>query len=128
MFRILVQVRDGPLLHSAVLGPGCFLLPEIRPSLRISDCPLSCADWPMCGRAHSCVSYRVSAASQSELRAMCVMRRFELGRGPTEDDFVVDCGGQKLVIDSVSHEFVKGATVDFADELIKSTFEVRAQM
>lgn len=54
------------------------------------------------------------------------MRRFDLGPGPTEDDYVVDCDGQKLVIDSVSHEFVKGATVDFADELIKSTFEVRA--
>ena len=52
------------------------------------------------------------------------MRRFDLGPGPTNDDYIVDCGGQKLVIDSVSHEFVKGATVDFADELIKSTFEV----
>ncbi|KAK9918570.1 hypothetical protein WJX75_005069 [Coccomyxa subellipsoidea] len=50
--------------------------------------------------------------------------KFDLGPGPTNDDYIVDCGGQKLVIDSVSHEFVKGATVDFADELIKSTFEV----
>ncbi|CAL8464206.1 g3741 [Coccomyxa elongata] len=50
--------------------------------------------------------------------------KFDLGPGPTEDDYVVDCNGQRLVIDSVSHEFVKGATVDFADELIKSTFEV----
>ncbi len=58
---------------------------------------------------------------------MC-MRRFDLGSGPTEDDYVVDCDGQKLIIDSVSHEFVKGATVDFADELIKSTFEVHNSM
>lgn len=52
------------------------------------------------------------------------MRRFELGPGPSTDDYVVDCNGSKLVIDNVSLEFVKGATVDFTDELIKSAFEV----
>ena len=35
-----------------------------------------------------------------------------------------DYDGAKLVIDDVSYEFLRGATVDFADELIKSTFEV----
>ena len=60
----------------------------------------------------------------NRLTVLC-MHRFDLGPGPMQDDYVVDCNGQKLVIDSVSHEFVKGATVDFADELIKSTFEVR---
>lgn len=33
-------------------------------------------------------------------------------------------GGAQLVVDSVSLEFVKGATVDYAAELIKSNFEV----
>jgi Fe-S cluster assembly iron-binding protein IscA len=67
----------------------------------------------------------VGAACQgTSATSRSVMRRFDLGTGPTNDDYIVDCGGQKLVIDSVSHEFVKGATVDFADELIKSTFEV----
>ena len=33
-------------------------------------------------------------------------------------------GGAQLVVDSVSLEFVRGATVDYAAELIKSNFEV----
>ena len=33
--------------------------------------------------------------------------------------------GVKLVTDDVSLEFIKGATVDYVSELIKSTFEVR---
>ena len=33
--------------------------------------------------------------------------------------------GAQLVVDGVSLEFVRGATVDYASELIKSTFEVR---
>ena len=49
--------------------------------------------------------------------------RFDLTPGPVEDDMVFDYGGAKLVVDSVSYEFVRGATVDFVDELIKSTFE-----
>lgn len=32
--------------------------------------------------------------------------------------------GVKLVTDDISLEFVKGATVDYVQELIKSTFEV----
>ena len=48
---------------------------------------------------------------------------FALDKGPNEDDRVFEHKGAKLVIDSVSYEFVRGATVDFADELIKATFE-----
>ena len=32
--------------------------------------------------------------------------------------------GAQLVVDSVSLEFVRGATIDYAAELIKSNFEV----
>ena len=51
--------------------------------------------------------------------------RFDLTPGPADDDMVFDYGGAKLVVDSVSYEFVRGATVDFVDELIKSTFEAK---
>ena len=35
-----------------------------------------------------------------------------------------ESGGVRLVTDDVSFEFVRGATVDFSQELIKSAFEV----
>lgn len=34
--------------------------------------------------------------------------------------------GVKLVTDSVSYEFVRGAKVDYSQELIKASFEVRS--
>ena len=47
--------------------------------------------------------------------------------GPTEDDRMFEKSGARLIIDSVSYQLVRGATVDFADELIKSTFEASLQ-
>ncbi|KAF3340846.1 iron-sulfur assembly protein IscA-like 2 [Carex littledalei] len=38
--------------------------------------------------------------------------------------WVFEKDGVKLVIDSVSYDFVKGATVDYAEELIRSAFLV----
>lgn len=32
--------------------------------------------------------------------------------------------GVKLVVDKISHDFVKGATVDYVEELIRSAFLV----
>lgn len=32
--------------------------------------------------------------------------------------------GVKLVVDNISFDFVKGATVDYVDELIRSAFQV----
>jgi hypothetical protein len=46
--------------------------------------------------------------------------------GPREDDRLFDFNGAQLLVDNISYEFVRGATVDFADELIKSTFEARS--
>lgn len=50
-----------------------------------------------------------------------------LVEGPTEDDRIFQYNGATLIVDSVSYELVRGATVDFADELIKSTFEASKQ-
>ena len=44
--------------------------------------------------------------------------------GPKEGDAVFAYDEAQLVVDSVSLEFVRGATVDYAAELIKSNFEV----
>ena len=53
------------------------------------------------------------------------LARFDLDPGPKEGDAVFAHGGAQLVVDSVSLEFVRGAKVDYAAELIKSNFEVR---
>nr|BAD03865.1 hypothetical protein [Oryza sativa Japonica Group] len=37
-------------------------------------------------------------------------------------DWIFEKDGVKLVVDDVSYDFVKGATVDYEEELIHSTF------
>ncbi|XP_078159219.1 iron-sulfur cluster biosynthesis family protein [Carex rostrata] len=49
---------------------------------------------------------------------------FALDNNKNTDDKVFEKDGVKLVIDSVSYDFVKGATVDYAEELIRSAFLV----
>eukprot|EP00635_Sarcinochrysidales_sp_CCMP3193_P015211 CAMPEP_0118898378 /NCGR_PEP_ID=MMETSP1166-20130328/5393_1 /TAXON_ID=1104430 /ORGANISM="Chrysoreinhardia sp, Strain CCMP3193" /LENGTH=147 /DNA_ID=CAMNT_0006837485 /DNA_START=26 /DNA_END=469 /DNA_ORIENTATION=+ len=41
-----------------------------------------------------------------------------------EDDRVFTRNGQAVVVDETSLEFVRGATIDFADEMIRSAFVV----
>ena len=43
---------------------------------------------------------------------------------PSEDDFVLEKDGQKVVVDSVSLPFLANATVDFTEELIGARFTV----
>ncbi|KAA8518577.1 hypothetical protein F0562_016051 [Nyssa sinensis] len=40
------------------------------------------------------------------------------------DDRIFERDGVKLVVDKISLDFVKGATVDYAEELIRSAFQV----
>ncbi|KAM6912268.1 iron-sulfur cluster assembly 2 homolog, mitochondrial [Xenentodon cancila] len=50
--------------------------------------------------------------------------KFSVDRNQNEDDRVFEQGGVGVVVDQDSLEFVKGATVDFSQELIRSTFQV----
>ncbi|XP_073340045.1 iron-sulfur cluster assembly 2 homolog, mitochondrial [Pagrus major] len=50
--------------------------------------------------------------------------KFSVVSGKTEDDRVFEQGGVGIIVDEDSLEFVKGATVDFTQELIRSTFLV----
>ncbi|KAF3701266.1 Iron-sulfur cluster assembly 2 -like protein [Channa argus] len=50
--------------------------------------------------------------------------KFSLDRNKNEDDRVFEKGGVGVIMDQDSLEFVKGATVDFSQELIRSTFQV----
>lgn len=50
--------------------------------------------------------------------------KFSVDRNKNEDDRVYEEGGVGVIVDQESLEFVKGATVDFSQELIRSTFQV----
>jgi iron-sulfur cluster assembly accessory protein len=51
--------------------------------------------------------------------------RFELVESAEADDLKVEKGGAAVLVDSVSLPFLKGAEVDFADELAAAEFRVR---
>ncbi|KAG7238571.1 hypothetical protein INR49_030844 [Caranx melampygus] len=50
--------------------------------------------------------------------------KFSVDSSRNEDDRVFEKGGVGIIVDQDSLEFVKGATVDFSKELIRSTFLV----
>ncbi|CAN1141942.1 Iron-sulfur assembly protein IscA-like 2, mitochondrial [Linum perenne] len=49
---------------------------------------------------------------------------FDLDDKLNSDDRVFEKEGVKLVVDNVSYDFVKGATIDYVEELIRSAFQV----
>ncbi|XP_042013166.1 iron-sulfur assembly protein IscA-like 2, mitochondrial [Salvia splendens] len=49
---------------------------------------------------------------------------FSLDDKTNNDDRIFEQDGVKLVVDNISFDFVKGATVDYVDELIRSAFQV----
>ncbi|KAL8233497.1 hypothetical protein R6Q59_019599 [Mikania micrantha] len=49
---------------------------------------------------------------------------FALEENPNNDDRIFERDGVKLVVDTISLGFVKGATVDYVEELIRSGFQV----
>lgn len=49
---------------------------------------------------------------------------FSLDNKKNADDRVFEKNGVKLVVDNVSYDFVKGSTVDYEEELIRSAFVV----
>ncbi|XP_043999245.1 iron-sulfur cluster assembly 2 homolog, mitochondrial [Gambusia affinis] len=50
--------------------------------------------------------------------------KFSVDRNKNEEDRVFEQGGMGIIVDQESLEFVKGSTVDFSQELIRSTFQV----
>ncbi len=49
---------------------------------------------------------------------------FALDDARADDDLVVEEGGVTVLIDSTSLEFLKGAEIDFVDDLIGASFKV----
>ncbi|KAL6514361.1 hypothetical protein OROHE_019103 [Orobanche hederae] len=56
---------------------------------------------------------------------------FSLDDKTNDDDRIFEQDGVKLVVDNISFDFVKGATVDYVEELIRAAFqrcpEIRVQ-
>ncbi len=49
---------------------------------------------------------------------------FDLDANSAGDDLVIEQGGIKVLVDSTSLEFLKGAELDYVDDLIGSSFKV----
>ncbi|EYU38634.1 hypothetical protein ABFS83_12G150000 [Erythranthe nasuta] len=49
---------------------------------------------------------------------------FSLEDKTNNDDRIFEKDGVKLVVDNISFDFVKGATIDYVEELIRSAFQV----
>ncbi|XP_022970473.1 iron-sulfur assembly protein IscA-like 2, mitochondrial [Cucurbita maxima] len=49
---------------------------------------------------------------------------FDLDDKTNPDDRVYEKEGVRLVVDNISYDFVKGATIDYVEELIRSAFVV----
>ncbi|MED6255044.1 Iron-sulfur cluster assembly 2, mitochondrial [Ataeniobius toweri] len=50
--------------------------------------------------------------------------KFSVDCNKNEEDRVFEQAGVGIIVDQESLEFVKGSTVDFSQELIRSTFQV----
>ncbi|KAK1389651.1 iron-sulfur assembly protein IscA-like 2, mitochondrial [Heracleum sosnowskyi] len=50
--------------------------------------------------------------------------KFSLDDKTNSDDRIFEREGVKLVVDNISYDFVKGSTVDYVEELIRSAFQV----
>jgi iron-sulfur cluster assembly accessory protein len=50
---------------------------------------------------------------------------FRLDASRNDDDLVIAHGGAVVAIDSVSLDFLKGAEIDFVDEMIGAAFKVK---
>ncbi len=50
--------------------------------------------------------------------------RFDFADGINDDDIVIERDGAKVAIDEMSLEFLKGAEIDFSEELIGAAFKI----
>lgn len=75
-------------------------------------------------RLKSCSYYSFSQAGWITILRVAQQRLFCLDYSLLKHCRVFEKNGVKLVVDSVSYDFVKGATIDYVEELIRSAFVV----
>ena len=49
---------------------------------------------------------------------------FTLDEEQNEDDFVIEKSGTSILIDSMSMQYIQGATIDYKEELMGSSFTI----
>ena len=49
---------------------------------------------------------------------------FTLDEEQNEDDFIIEEGGIKILVDSMSMQYLQGAVIDYKDELMGSNFVI----
>lgn len=50
---------------------------------------------------------------------------FDVDRTRQDDDIVVEKNGARVLVDSVSLQYMDGSTIDFVDDLIGQSFQIR---
>jgi iron-sulfur cluster assembly accessory protein len=53
---------------------------------------------------------------------------FDIDASVKADDLIIERDGVKILIDSVSVEYMKGATIDFVDDLMGQSFRINNPM
>lgn len=79
-----------------------------------------------------CVTRLKRVAGQNEMLRIIVEGggcsgfeyKFDLVDRSNPDDVLIEKNGAKIVIDDLSLEYVRGSTVDFVEDLIKSAFRI----
>lgn len=51
--------------------------------------------------------------------------KFDLVKAGADDDLIIERDGATVVIDPVSQEFLAGSEIDFVDDLIGASFQIR---
>lgn len=51
--------------------------------------------------------------------------KFDLVPGPADDDIVIEKDGATVLIDSLSMVYMAGSEIDFVDDLIGQSFQIR---
>jgi iron-sulfur cluster assembly accessory protein len=51
--------------------------------------------------------------------------KFDLVTGPADDDIVIEKNGATVLIDSLSMVYLAGSEIDFVDDLIGQSFQIR---
>ncbi|XP_059428244.1 iron-sulfur assembly protein IscA-like 2, mitochondrial [Corylus avellana] len=127
------RIRENQRLLSSVSSSS--VLDELLPSSSSSSSPSPSLD--ALQLTENCVR-RMKELQASEASADEKMLRlsvetggcsgfqyvFDLDAKTNSDDRVFEQEGVKLVIDNISYDFVKGATVDYVEELIRAAFVV----
>ena len=51
--------------------------------------------------------------------------KFDIERAQSQDDLVITRDGVTVLVDSISVNYMKGAEIDFVDDLIGSSFKIK---